>query len=420
LPNNFASEGGTRPSPTFRRGVRTTTRPCFKNNSILSKEETPHPALESSERLRRCNSKPREQFKPNRNHRPDEGVVRPASKAELNTFVARGQRGYVDDGRHVRKSRSPRNSATDQLYWVLNQKKADQNTPGTDRGRPAGVSTQDRGYRLPPTPVIVRYVVTGREVWRIQWVGQPRRIRLASDFDEQTRTVPFASSSMDPRAFAVGSAKERSSSRWKENAENVGPTTLVRGMFVSLRLELTDRRLVVLPSEALNRATPCLQFQTQPGIWKNPSRTVLASKKGMREHSREEKRRGESKRHSRTRHPPSQRKKIIAKTDEPSDTASGRSNYARSMPPPGVPGNLLILSKTYRPVDRFITTEQSHHRRGPAKRTSAGNRRGIRSILDFARVPRRVASQFGVVRPSFLPVAAYRTDAFPVVLPASV
>jgi len=405
LPNQFASEGEL---DQARRAVLAAEQQLvvFQNQLELSKKRRTR--LESSERLAAMQLEAAENnLKRTEIIAPIEGVV-VSEQAELNTFVARGN--VVVTMEDTSKVEVAAKLRTDQLYWVLNQKKAVSESP--ELIDPAsGVSTQDRGYRLPPTPVIVRYVVTGREGLAYQWVGS----LVGYDgigLDEQTRTVPVRIVVDDPRAFAVireGKVVES----MEGNARTVGPTTLVRGMFVSLRLELDPTaELVVLPSEALKPGNRVWQFQPDASVLE---KSIAPLVKKTDEENIAAKENDAAKANDTADETPAQpTEKIIAKTDEPSDDASD-DPLASFDAAAWVPGNLLILQNV-RPVDRFITTEQ-FTTAGPGEEDVAEIDEGSGQYW-ICEVPdgSLINGSFVVVSP----VGSLRTDAFPVRAPASV
>lgn len=184
---------------------------------------------------------------------PMDGVI-VSEQAELNTFVARGSPVVtMEDTSKVEVAASLR---TDQLYWVLNQRRADD----VVLSKPDG--TEVRGYQLPPTPVRVEYKLSGREDLVYQWRGQLTGYD-GIGLDEQTRTVPVRIVVDRPQQFVVKRNGEVIGTHdGPENGAAIaGPTTLVRGMFVNLSLELTPAmELVVLPSESLKPGNRVWQF----------------------------------------------------------------------------------------------------------------------------------------------------------------
>ncbi|WP_404306653.1 HlyD family secretion protein [Neorhodopirellula lusitana] len=185
---------------------------------------------------------------------PMDGVI-VSEQAELNTFVARGSPLVtMEDTSKVEVAASLR---TDQLYWVLNQKLNELDSLTHADGNPV------RGYNLPATPVKVQYLLSGRDDLAYQWQGE----LIGYDgigLDEQTRTVPVRILVDDPQSFTVlrnGKAVNPETESATEVLRVAGPTTLVRGMFVNLRLELDPSvELVVLPGESLKPGNRIWQF----------------------------------------------------------------------------------------------------------------------------------------------------------------
>ncbi|MEO9594807.1 HlyD family secretion protein [Rhodopirellula bahusiensis] len=186
---------------------------------------------------------------------PIDGVIA-SEQAELNTFVARGNPVVtMEDTSKVEVATSLR---TDQLYWVLNQKKSE--SPIEELNAPANGA--HRGYKLPPTEVKVKYQLSGRDDVTYVWDGQ----LIGYDgigLDEQTRTVPVRVVVDQPQMFELQRRSDDGTTKrvTGEDVVSAGPTALVRGMFVRLQLQLHPAvPLVIFPSEALKPGNRVWEF----------------------------------------------------------------------------------------------------------------------------------------------------------------
>ncbi len=172
---------------------------------------------------------------------PIDGVI-VAEEAELNSFVARGSTMVVmEDTSKVEVSTNLR---MDQLHWVLDQ----------ERARSDDTS---RGYDLPETQAIIEYQVAGRDDLIYRWQG-----RLLSydgiGLDPNTRTVPVRVLVDNPRQYLDQNNQLQSTA---------GPTALVRGMFVRVKLLIKPQTpLVVIPSEALKPGNRVWRFDADESV----------------------------------------------------------------------------------------------------------------------------------------------------------
>jgi hypothetical protein len=182
---------------------------------------------------------------------PVSGVI-VREDAELNSFVQRGSPIFtIEDTSKAEVAVSLR---MEQLHWVLDQ-------AGTPRERAESRQTglDAKGYRLPETPATIEYAVAGRagEVYR--WEGRLLRYD-GIGLDRETRTIPVRVVVDDPRRIDRASPAEQDAR---------GPSALVRGMFVQVRLHLRPQtELVVLPAMALKPGNRVWQF--------TPNNAVLA------------------------------------------------------------------------------------------------------------------------------------------------
>ncbi len=193
---------------------------------------------------------------------PADGVI-VEENAELNSFVQRGSPIAVLDD--VSKAEVAVKLRMDQLHWVL-----DQRPRVVSNG--ASATTSDTtpppaaGYSLPETPAVIEYEVAGRNGMQYRWQGRLLRYD-GIGLDPMSRTVPVVIVVDEPRKFAIDQAVAQASTKTTETTASV-PSPLVRGMFVSVRLQIRPQTpLIAIPSIAI-----------QPGnrVWEFvPDETVL-------------------------------------------------------------------------------------------------------------------------------------------------
>ncbi|TWT94205.1 efflux RND transporter periplasmic adaptor subunit [Neorhodopirellula pilleata] len=247
LPDQFASQGEL---DQARRALLQAEQQLLQLQNQMELAKKRRIRLQSAEQLAKMQLEAAENnLKRTRIEAPMDGVI-VSEQAELNTFVARGSAVVtMEDTSKVEVAASLR---TDQLYWVLNQNRSEDLVLAQPDG------TQVRGYQLPPTPVQVRYQLSGRDDLTYQWRGQ----LIGYDgigLDETTRTVPVRIVVDHPQQFIVKRNGKVIGTHGEANV--AGPTTLVRGMFVNLSLELSPAMdLVVLPSESLKPGNRVWQF----------------------------------------------------------------------------------------------------------------------------------------------------------------
>ena len=224
LPSGFASQGER---DQARRAELQAGQQLVTYQNQLDSLDKRRKALEASERLAATQLRvAKVNLKRTEIRAPMDGVV-VREDAELNSFVARGNPIVtIEDTSKVEVSTSLR---MDQLYWVMNQ-----------AGR--SVSDIESGYELPPTDVVIEYEMSGRAGAIYRWEGR----LLGYDgigLDPQTRTVPVRVIVDDPQTFRDDSGMRRNL---------IGPTTLVRGMFVRVLLKLKPQTdLWVIPALAM-------------------------------------------------------------------------------------------------------------------------------------------------------------------------
>ncbi|MCM2372231.1 efflux RND transporter periplasmic adaptor subunit [Aporhodopirellula aestuarii] len=359
LPNQFASQGEL---DQARRALLAAEQQLVLYQNQLDLAQKRRTRLESAERLAAMQLEAAENnLRRTEIVAPITGVV-VSEQAEINTFVARGSPVVtIEDTSKVEVAAKLR---IDQLYWVLNQRST--GSGSSDPLDPASSGSQDRGYRLPPTPVVVSYVVSGREGLVYQWTGN----LIGYDgigLDQQTRTVPVRIVVDDPQDFHV---MRDGKMVQKLNASDVvaGPTALVRGMFVKLRLEIDPAvELVVLPSEALKPGNRIWQFV--------PDASVLdVSIAAPEEESPGEESSGEQQGDTEVTKTSASETVAIGpqpNTAEPTDAPEAEGSEAdveaKERPDTDplahfdasawIPGN-LVIRQGIRPVDKFISTEE--------------------------------------------------------------
>lgn len=182
---------------------------------------------------------------------PIDGVI-VSEDAELNTFISRGASVVtMEDTSKVEIATSLR---MDQLYWVLDQRARN----------PAGEIALENisGYELPETDAVIEFELSGRSgtVWR--WSGR----LLGYDgigLDPRTRTVPVKVVVDEPRVYADKEGKK---------LVTAGPTALVRGMFVKVRLKIQPKTpLVVVPARCLRPGNRVWAFTPDDSVLTEPA-----------------------------------------------------------------------------------------------------------------------------------------------------
>ncbi len=248
LPQNFASRGELDQARRAALAAEQTRVSLQNQIDLLLKRKA---RLEAAERLAGTQLKAAQTNRQRTEIRaPISGVI-VAESAELNSFVARGAAIVtIDDTTRAEVTCELR---ADQLYWVMNQQGG------------SGESSPTDTYRLPPTPVEIVYNVSGRDDVRYVWDGQ----LLGYDgigFDEQTRTVPIRIGVPKPRQYRVersGKLAETDPATTKNGSKTIGPSALVKGMYVDVRLRLRPTQpLVVLPAESLKPGNRVWRFST--------------------------------------------------------------------------------------------------------------------------------------------------------------
>ncbi len=122
----------------------------------------------------------------------------------------------------------------DQLMWLWSQREGSESEPT--------IPTMRGDYQVPPAPVSVNYELLGK---RFEWDGVLSRFD-GIGVDERTRTVPCRVLVSNPREVRVRTlAGEPAPSP-------IGPPALVRGMYVTLRVQTqANEALLEIPERAL-------------------------------------------------------------------------------------------------------------------------------------------------------------------------
>ena len=162
---------------------------------------------------------------------PVDGIV-VTDHVEQGDFVQRGTLlATVEDTSAVEVKCS---LEMDDLYWVWSQ-------PANN----ASAGETLNNYTIPATPVTIRYRMSARGDIQYTWKGVLTRYD-GIGLDERTRTVPCRVLVPDPQAVTVWQGD-----REIEAGTVTGPRALVRGMYVTVSLEITTRqRIVQIPSSA--------------------------------------------------------------------------------------------------------------------------------------------------------------------------
>ncbi len=157
---------------------------------------------------------------------------------EKDSYVQRGTQLLVVED--TEKVEIAVNLRMNQLYWIL-----DQNDLSADQLVNAGAASR---YELPPTPVKVQFNLAGREAMRFEWDGVLSRYD-GPGIDSQSRTVPVRVLVNNPTHYRVDGVPVTNDSR-------SGPSTLVRGMFVDVKvLTRPATQLLLVPKLSIKPAT---------------------------------------------------------------------------------------------------------------------------------------------------------------------
>ncbi|MCC9602018.1 efflux RND transporter periplasmic adaptor subunit [Stieleria sp. JC731] len=216
---------------TYENSVETLRR---RRSKLEASEQLAATQLKVAEvNLQRCNVSA-----------PIDGVI-VSEQADVNNFVNRGTPLVTIE--NVSKSEVIANMRMDQLHWVIDQKNAE--AEETDSSLSA--------YDLPDTDAIIEYSVAGREGSTQRWQG-----KLVSydgvGIDPNTRTVPVRIVVEDPTRYIDQDGQQHTANH---------TTSLLRGMFVSVRLQLQPKAdLVVIPARALRPGNRVWKFRPDPQV----------------------------------------------------------------------------------------------------------------------------------------------------------
>jgi multidrug efflux pump subunit AcrA (membrane-fusion protein) len=167
---------------------------------------------------------------------PIDGVV-VSDSVEQGDFVRRGEPLVtIEDTSKVEVKCSLR---VDELYWLWNQ-------TGLGPGDAAEDDPQ-RKYQIPDAPVTVVYGLAGRDYL---WEGVLSRYERVG-LDETTRTVPCRVVVEAPRDVCAEGPEGREGPDGRPG-RCTGPPALVRGMFVTVRIQVKPQaKLVRIPEAAV-------------------------------------------------------------------------------------------------------------------------------------------------------------------------
>ncbi|MEM9826714.1 MAG: HlyD family efflux transporter periplasmic adaptor subunit [Planctomycetota bacterium] len=254
LPAGFASE---RERDDASRALLTARQQLQSLDNQMASQKARRTRLEASERLARTQLKgARVNLQRTEIKAPIDGII-VREQADENSYVTPGTPLVViETTDKVEVDTKLRN---DQLYWVLNQR---QSSRSDDSG----------GYKLPETPAIIEYELSGLENRTYRWKG-----RLVSydgiGLDSETRTVPVRILVDQPRVNvdAQGEPLSAGDDASETAATRDRPPALVRGMFVRIRLLVKPSAdLVVIPAEALRPGNRVFEFREDASVLEPP------------------------------------------------------------------------------------------------------------------------------------------------------
>jgi multidrug efflux pump subunit AcrA (membrane-fusion protein) len=183
---------------------------------------------------------------------PADGMI-VKEEAELNSFLVRGAPIVMLED--IRKADVSINLRMDQLFWVLDQ---GENRLIPHENEAAAIEAIRReGYSLPKTPAVVEYEITGLAGKTYRWNGNLVRYD-GIGLDSRSRTVPVKVEVDDPDHVITDDGSTKLAA---------GPSALVRGMFVRVRLQITPKSpLVVIPATAMRPGNRVWQFIDDPKV----------------------------------------------------------------------------------------------------------------------------------------------------------
>ena len=183
---------------------------------------------------------------------PADGMI-VKEEAELNSFLVRGAPIVMLED--IRKADVSINLRMDQLFWVLDQ---GENRLIPHENEAAAIEAIRReGYSLPKTPAVVEYEIAGLAGRTYRWNGNLVRYD-GIGLDSRSRTVPVKVEVDDPDHVITDDGSTKLAA---------GPSALVRGMFVRVRLQITPKSpLVVIPATAMRPGNRVWQFIDDPKV----------------------------------------------------------------------------------------------------------------------------------------------------------
>jgi multidrug efflux pump subunit AcrA (membrane-fusion protein) len=193
---------------------------------------------------------------------PASGVI-VREDAQLNSFIQRGS--PIITLEDISKAEVAVNLRMDQLYWILDQ---DRSTSAALAADPAVIEPAVAGgYSIPTTPAIIEYEVAGLGGKTYRWEGKLVRYD-GIGLDSRSRMIPVRIE-VDAPERLVSTAGSPAAT---------GPTALVRGMYVRVRLLIKPRTpLVAIPSLAIRPGNRVWRFTPDPSVLDEPLPAQLAT-----------------------------------------------------------------------------------------------------------------------------------------------
>lgn len=193
---------------------------------------------------------------------PMTGVI-VSEQVEEDSFVNRGSPLVMIED--TEKVEVVANLRMDQLYWVMDQ---------LDGGVDLQKASDTGVYELPPTSATVEYELTGRGKTVYRWSGNLAGFN-GIGLDANTRTVPVRIVVDNPRQYVDESGKVRKAT---------GPTALVRGMYVRVKLNIKPKTpLVVVPALAMKPGNRVWQFVPDNSVLDKPAKDTNSGKSSAEE-----------------------------------------------------------------------------------------------------------------------------------------
>jgi multidrug efflux pump subunit AcrA (membrane-fusion protein) len=175
---------------------------------------------------------------------PADGVV-VSDMVEADAYVQKGTPLLVFED--TSKTEVKCKLEMEDLFWLWNRRAT---TDSLASDSPAVAVSIGRAYEIPETPVQVIYRLAWRKDLEFVWQGTLSRYD-GIGLDEKTRTVPCRIVVDDPQA-QTKRRREAAPGAATSLPGLSGPPALVRGMFVTVRLQLDpDVQLLRIPEETL-------------------------------------------------------------------------------------------------------------------------------------------------------------------------